>query len=400
MKLKDYIKKVWDRTRQDKRTSEMLDWLDDQGIIDKDDWVTLHNGDIIHCDDAFVCEHCDTWNDNDQQREVITRSSGYSGRRSSQYWCEDCADSYGFRCERTEEFYESRHFTCVEVEGSYVCLEDNSDDIYCWNNGDYHWEPEPEEEEDEDSCGRGSYHGDHYTRASWKKKHKLHDLFGVELEIKANDKSDLSDLCITAKDLGFIPEFDGSLCESYGVEIVAPPIALHDYRNGQWNAFLSTARGKATGWDAGTGYGIHISLRRSSLNRIQQFKFLRFFGYNQTFCEGIAGRKSNTYADYSINSALRWGSYETGRYAAAALREGDRIEVRIFRSTLKKSSFLKNVQFVAALVEFVRCCSIRDTLGCDSFVEFVSHRSRRNRYRELVAFIDEKGLNNGTASVS
>jgi isocitrate dehydrogenase kinase/phosphatase len=50
------------------------------------------------------------------------------------------------------------------------------------------------------------------------------------------------------------------------------------------------------------------------------------------------------------------------------------------------------VQFVAALVEFVRNTSPRLNTS-EEFVKFVSHKSRRNRYRELLAFFAEKNLN-------
>jgi hypothetical protein len=396
MKLKDYIKKVWKNTCADKRTVELRDWLVTQDILDEDDYVITYDGEIHHTDDTFACEKCGDTHHMDDHRTVF---SGRGGRRGcEESWCCSCEENYAFWCEHSENYFDSRFYTCVEVGYQSVCLEYNDDDLYYWHSsGEYRWDPEPEDE-DEDNDGRSSYHGDRYTRNLWKTHDPFADLFGVELEIYASDKDCLSDICSAARDQGFIPESDGSLNDALGVEIVAPPLGLRTYRKGQWAVLLDGIRGKAIGWDAGTGYGIHISIRRSSLTRLQQVKFLRFFPVNRRFCEKVTGRASNGYANYDV--VVPWTRDPiTGRYAAAALRESDRIEVRAFRATLKKSSFLKNVQFVAALVEFVRAVSLRD-ITAECFCDFVTHPARRNRYRELVAFLNKKGLNSSGEAVS
>ena len=393
MKLKDYIRKVWHNTRPSKRTEELLDWLVAQGIIDGSDYCTTYDGDIHYTDDTFECGHCGDCHPSDDSRTVIVNRRGHE-----EQWCGCCTGNNAFFCEHSDNYFSDNNFSSVEVDGYTVCYEEHQDDLYHWDSdGDYHWEPEPEDE-DEESSGRGQYHGDQYTRNLWKKHDPLADLFGVELEICASNKESLNDICFAAKDHGFIPERDGSLHEQLGVEIVAPPLGLRTYRKGNWSGFLDDIRGKAIGWDAGTGYGIHISIRRSSLTRLQQVKFLRFFPVNRKFCEKVTGRGSNGFANYDVVVPWARDPY-TGRYAAAAIREGDRIEVRAFRATLKKSSFLKNVQFVAALVEFVRVVSLRD-ITAECFCDFVNHPSRRNRYRELVAFLNKKGLNGSAAAVS
>jgi len=393
MKLRDYIRKVWKRIGPSKRTVELRDWLVAQGIIYEDEYLVTYDGDIHYTDDVFYCDHCSDCHHCEESRTVIV-----SRRGQEEQWCDCCTANNAFFCEHSDNYFSDNNFSSVEVDGYTVCFEWNEDNLFYWeSDGDYHWGPE-DEDEDEESSGRGQYHGDQYTRNLWKKHDPFTDLFGVELEICAKDKTCLGEICSDARDFGFLPESDGSLSEQLGVEIVAPPLALRTYRNGPWALFLDRTRNKAIGWDAGTGYGIHISLRRSSLTRLQQLKFLRFFPLNRKFCEKVAGRAGNGYASYDVMTP--WTSRpDTGRYAAAAIREGDRIEVRAFRSTLKASSFLKNVQFVAALVEFVRACSVRD-INAEAFCAFITHRSRRNRYRELVAFLNKKGLNGSAAAVS
>lgn len=395
MKLKDYIRKVWHNTRPSKRTEELLDWLVAQGIIDGSDYCTTYDGDIHYTEDTFVCDRCGDCHPVNDSRAVIVSSRG-----NEETWCDCCTDGNAFFCDHSDHYFSDNSFSSVEVDGCTVCFEWNQDNLFYWeSDGNYHWDPEDEDEdEDEESSGRGQYHGDQYTRNLWKKRDPFADLFGVELEICARDKDCLNDICSAAKDQGFIPERDGSLHEQLGVEIVAPPLGLRTYRKGQWSVLLDGIRSKAKGWDAGTGYGIHISIRRSSLTRLQQVKFLRFFPDNRRFCEKVAGRASNGFSNYDVVVPWARDPY-TGRYAAAAIREGDRIEVRAFRATLKKSSFLKNVQFVAALVEFVRAVSLRD-ITADEFCDFVTHHARRNRYRELVAFLNEKGLNSSGEAVS
>lgn len=396
MKLKEYILKTWENADAGDRYERrrLVEWLDSHGIIDRDDWVFCEDNAIAHRDDAYLCEYDELWYSTDDDFRRVNVSRG-----RTQYWSESAWTNNAFYCDWQDEYYHDRDFQQVQVSetGDWVCYEVNESDLYWWESDDsYHNEPEPDEDEDDvRDCGRSGYHSDSSARKRWSNignTSKNADVFGVELEMKANSQSDLEDICARAAGCGFLSEYDGSLDEALGVEIVAPPIPLAKFRKGVWSEFMDGIRRLGTGWDAGTGYGIHISITQSTLSKVQQGKFIRFFADNQAFCEAIAGRKETSYARYHRPSWKVGVLGETEKYLAASIRPRNRIEVRIFRSTLKFSSFLKNVQFVAALVEFVRHSSLRRNTAVE-FIKFASHKSRHNRFRELLAFLADKNLN-------
>lgn len=394
MKLKEYILKTWENASSSDRYERrrLVEWLDSHGIIDRDDWVFCEDNAIAHRDDAYLCEYDELWYSTDDNFRTVNVSRG-----RTQYWSEGAWTNNAFYCDWQDEYYYDRDFQQVQVSetGDWVCYEANESDLYWWESDDsYHNEPEPDEDDVRD-CGRSGYHSDSNARKRWSNignTSKNADVFGVELEMKANSQSDLEDICARAMGCGFLAEYDGSLDEALGVEIVAPPIPLAKFRKGVWSEFMDGIRRLGTGWDAGTGYGIHISITQSTLSKVQQGKFIRFFADNQAFCEAIAGRKETSYARYHRPSWKVGVLGETEKYLAASIRPRNRIEVRIFRSTLKFPSFLKNVQFVAALVEFVRQSSMSRNTAVE-FVKFASHKSRRNRFRELLAFLADKNLN-------
>lgn len=402
MKLKDYLRKTWENADADDRYKHLnlFTWLCARDIIDSDDWVVCKDRAIAHIEDAVLCEYYEEYYSTDDDfRTVNVR------RDRAQYWSNRAWENHAFYCDWQNEYYYDGDFQQVLVNetGDYVCLEANEDDLYYWeSDNEYHNEPEPEEDEDDvRDCGRSGYHSDSNARKRWSNignTSKNADVFGVELEMKANSQSDLEDICARAAGCGFLSEYDGSLDEALGVEIVAPPIPLAKFRKGVWSEFMDGIRRLGTGWDAGTGYGIHISITQSTLSKVEQGKFIRFFADNQAFCEAIAGRKETSYARYHRPSWKVGVLGETEKYLAASIRPRNRIEVRIFRSTLKFSSFLKNVQFVAALVEFVRHSSLSRNTAVE-FIKFASHKSRCNRFRELLASIAglaEKNLNGST----
>jgi hypothetical protein len=394
MKLKEYLRLAWVNAEATKRDATVLDWLDSKGIVDVNLWVYCEDTrGIHHVEDSYYCEHDEAYYASDDDFQVVMTHRG-----RHQNWCAYAVSNHAFYCEWSQKYFSSRDYDCVRVVDTdeWVCREWNDDNIYYWeSDGEYHtdYEPEDEDEDESSDCGRSGYHSDRSTRNQWASSIPRNaDVFGVELEMKANDGSDLEDICARAAGNGFISEYDGSLDERLGVEIVAPPMPLAKFRKGDWAEFMDGIRRLGTGWDAGTGYGIHISINRTTLSPIRQSMFLRFFPQNQAFCETIAGRRANHWCRYELP---RWSVSklsETDKYLAASIRSRHRIEVRIFRSTLKFHSFLKNVQFVAALVEFVRNTSPRLNTS-EEFVKFASHKSRRNSYRELLGFLDEKNLN-------
>jgi hypothetical protein len=201
------------------------------------------------------------------------------------------------------------------------------------------------------------------TRSSWlNKAYRDQVLFGVELEILSNrDQSALQHISSCAKAQGFLAERDGSLDTSYGVEIIAPPLSIENCSK-QWQQFLDNIAGNARGWQAGTGYGMHVSFSRKTLTNLHSGKLMMFVHQNQNLCEQVAGRSANEWCKYRPKK-IGSGAYDNcwEKYEALANRGNYRWEMRIFRSTLKHSGFMRNVEFVKACIDFTKQAQVKAT---------------------------------------
>ena len=350
-KLEKFILDTLDANLEDDRSKGIFEWLVEKGILQDEDYRTLHDGALCPADDCFYCERSDEWRHNDDgENEVHTVAYRHSVTQS---WCDDAVNSYAFRCERSDRWFSNAEFTEVDVEGDSVCREYNEDEIHYWeSDGEFHWEFEPEEEEEED--GVPDYHG---SPKPWKNTRYPGLVFGCELEIYATvERTDVAEI---ADGCGLYSERDGSLDSDHGIEVIGKPMTLaeHQDKEGPWLSFLADVAGKAKGWNAGTGYGLHVSVNRAGMSDYLTGKLLVFMHGNQSFCERIAGRSANQWQAYKCKSVTD-GKQDSGeKYEALAIRSRHRLECRIFRSTLKPEGFLRGVEFVAASVEFCRSAS-------------------------------------------
>jgi hypothetical protein len=222
------------------------------------------------------------------------------------------------------------------------------------------------------------------TRDGWRHpSYRNQILFGVELEILATrNQTSLAMISSAAKAQGFLAERDGSLDSNYGVEIIAPPLSIEDCAS-QWKSFLSSIHGRATGWQAGTGYGMHVSFSRKPLSNLHAGKLLQFVHANQALCEDVAGRSANEWCRYRQKSVLV-GAYERimEKYEALAIRGNYRWEMRIFRSTLKFEGFMRNVEFVKACIDFTKQARAGST--ADEFRGWLFLPANRKSYPHLL----------------
>jgi hypothetical protein len=365
MKIKELMWLAWQRMTPSQRTLKHRDWLVSQGFDEAaDNYSTVADGNGFYStEDIQHCDHCDEDYAHDCLEEVQI------SRNRWEMWCENCRDNDAFWCNGSEQWYSCDNYNSIEFDGE-TYEENNAPDEYS-------------DDCDEGARGLLGYHADTRTRNNWRKYDPTRDLFGVELEMRGTSLPHLECLCDKAHQLKFIPETDGSLREAYSVEIVGYPMPLKDYRRGPWAEFLKVARGRSEGWNAGKGYGIHISIGRTQLSPMEQSKLVRFFTDNRNFCEVVAGRKDGNWAHYRQQRWLVGRTPYTDRYCAVSLRDQSRIEIRAFRSTIDPASFLKNVQFVAACMEFVRENGALD-LNVHTFWRFINHKSFANRYRELI----------------
>lgn len=351
--LKEYMLDTLDANLSRRTAPAVLAWLVERGLADEDNYVTLHDGTLHDADSAFFCENRNEYYpDSDDAIQVRTRRNSSDGYCET--WCLEAAEADAFKCDSSGHWFCSEVFTCVDVEGDSVCLEWNEDEIHYWeSDGEYHWDYEPEDE-DEDEFGIADYHD---SPKPWRNTSYKGLVFGCELELYAIvDRAYVGRI---ADDCGLFAERDGSLDSQCGIEIIGSPMSLAETqdKDGPWLKFLAAVQGKAKGWNAGTGYGLHVSVNRDGMSHYLTGKLLVFIHSNQSLCEGIAGRKANQWQKYVCKN-VKDGKMASGeKYEALAIRSKSRLECRIFRSTLKPEGFLRGVEFVAASVEFCRDAS-------------------------------------------
>jgi hypothetical protein len=231
--------------------------------------------------------------------------------------------------------------------------------------------------------------------------------FGVELEVEHNSGNDKgNNLYQTAravrsffnakKDPFVMIKHDGSL--ENGFEIVTAP-ATYGVHEAWWNEFFKTygERGEMSSRYT-TTCGMHVHISKNSLTQLQIGKILVFIcaHANRHFIKAIAGRDSNRYNNFTHAKRLTdayggtWIANE-GRYTAVNLMNANTVEIRLFKGTLDKSKFFKNMEFVTALVEYcaIGNCSINDVKEFGGFVKFVSNAS--TVYPNLFKFLVDTG---------
>jgi hypothetical protein len=264
---------------------------------------------------------------------------------------------------------------------------------------------------------------DDYHRATriWREQwaDKSYIPLGLEIEVYAKPRYDVVSFLREEFPNKMYLERDGSLNSSYGFEIITQP-----YGKKEWEEFapkllnlLKKNGAVAYNSPAGPGYGIHINLNRKHLSPLQETRMFMFLAAaeNRDFVTAIAQRSNVYRAQVNIGSTIkedqtvrRFGGLQTtsegynasgqrivkkqlvgvGKYAPIKLHE-KRLEIRIFQSTLNGSSFMKNLQFTWAMVEWTSTKSSTGTSWMHTdFVQWLSKRPHAERdYPHLMAFL-------------
>jgi len=228
--------------------------------------------------------------------------------------------------------------------------------------------------------------------------------FGIELEVgcdKGVDRSTCAGLMSDAFEFAgcdplsyCVYKEDGSLCDCNGFEIVTRPDCPSVHKRVFGGALRDVRlRGKMSSFDNGN-CGMHIHVSRAPLNDLWVGRLLVLVNGSsmQPLLHKIAGRSGNRYTNYDSSKKLTSVRRGSDRYEALNVTSDNTIEFRIFRGTLNPVSFVKNIEFVEAALEFTRTAtrSLRDAGDVTSFVSFVS--KERKSYPTLHQFITSRGL--------
>jgi len=137
-----------------------------------------------------------------------------------------------------------------------------------------------------------------------------------------------------------------------GYEIVTAPATLEAHRE-HWDRFFARPPSDTYSWKSGK-CGMHVHVSRRPLSQLTICKIGAFLHENKAFTESVAGRDCDRWAKVYKKSKRSDYRHEGDRYEALNLQNGATIEFRIFRGTMKRESFYKNLEFVHALVYYCK----------------------------------------------
>ena len=355
----------------------------------------------VHTDLEFTyCEHVVHAHETVEVRE--------NGRMRT--WCESCRDDRAVWIEDQEEYWQSDDAHWSDREQAYYSydrdeeLAENDDDD---DDGDYDRDEEPNR-----LMSYMTVVTDFVARDTSFTPSPFGDfLMGVELEM-ATDGSVGSAVESVRDALGedyCVCKSDGSL-PAGGFEVVTAPRKLDEHikRFGEW--FGKGIPSNFSAWDKEScGMHVHIDSRAFTAMTLGKFLMLINSSTNVDFIRRIAGRhptvdrQAREYCaaeDQSIldNPKHALNGKSTRRYrmvntTCLKRSEADRlgvqyvgersfntIELRIFRSSLKRERLLAQIEFTHAAVMFCRVASYRD-LDYSSFIKWL--RTTNNTYPNL-----------------
>ena len=151
-----------------------------------------------------------------------------------------------------------------------------------------------------------------------------------------------------------------------------------------------------------TGCGIHVHIDKKAFDKLSLGKFIHFLctPENQAFVSKIAGRAVSVHADWckpnnlpvELDDELKAINLPDGapKRKSVAINTDtgfDTVELRIFASVLTERAFLKNLEFVDALIRYVRVHSLSD-LKPEPFARWVIQKA--DDYPNLVTIIQRK----------
>ena len=362
-------------------------------------------------DSYFICDDCGYIYNTDEQRDTY----------NEHIVCDTCANENYNYSEYHDTYIPSNDARPLYL--SYRAYNRGDPDDYLSRSCDYDYYYEDgayfdsetydeiynNDEGDEDFDGLHDYHGAHRDfKEQWTDKRYVP--LGVEVEVYSSSRYD------TVQSLrNNFPELylerDGSLDDDHGFEIITQP-----YGKSEWNEFAPRLlqhllRHGVLGYNHpdDNSYGIHISINREYLSPLQEARMSLFLtaSENEGFVKAIAQRN----AIYGGSSSIQMGNWTKmgqtirnvggltshrgktkiagmGKYSPLNLKY-EIAECRIFQSTLHPQSFMKNLEFIWALVEWtsVKAATGSSWLHTD-FVKWLAKRPNADTdFGNLVAYL-------------
>lgn len=216
---------------------------------------------------------------------------------------------------------------------------------------------------------------------------------GVELEVYPRRDLDRAKEVVWRAVQGFsVLKYDSSVPD--GFEIVSIPATLAWHRQ-VWPKALESIRTEVRSWSHNS-CGMHVHFSLNALTPLQAGKLLVFINEaaNQDFVWAVAGRRPSQYAEIRSRRLsdgkldFRWDHHDA--LSVSQRNRGETMEMRIFRGNVATNGFLKNLDFVAALVEWSANASIQNLKSSD-FIEWMSWPGHQKSYPYLAGWLAHKG---------
>lgn len=299
--------------------------------------------------------------------------------------------------------------------------------------------PDDEDEDDSHSTSGGNLGDYHRTTRDFREvvtPGSPYPALGVELELYA--KGSRSEVVREVRELpdGHICERDGSLDPHQGFEVVTRPFGKPEWgddKGGVAQRLLDVcqAHGAIGYTELGGMYGIHVTVHRRHLSSLQEARMLMFMSAepNASFVRAVAQRCNIYHADLDMGSLAAYrqrvstlgglgrsqrhldadGSVRyrrkilgRGKYAPINLKE-ELAEFRIFQSTTFGPSFMKNLEFVWALIEWTSTAAATgNSWHHEDFCRWLGARAGvKKDYPNLLAYLQREKyrVKGGTAAI-
>ena len=183
-------------------------------------------------------------------------------------------------------------------------------------------------------------------------------------------------------------KYDGSL--SNGVEIVTHPLGwnwIHENIDKIDKIFQLKKYG-ASGRN-NTTCGQHIHINKNYITTFHLYKIMKFFDDNKDFIIKISGRTNNNLKRWAtFNRNIKDEAkkkYSNGRGVAINLCNEHTIEFRIFKGTLSRNIFMRNIETVKSLIEYIRDEKI-NSMSIAGYSKFVN--KNKKEYPEINHFLN------------
>lgn len=379
-------------------------------------------------DEIFKCNDCG---------EYCRREDSGFDHNNNEICC-GCLSDYNYS-ERMGCYVHPEH--ACSVYASFHSYNRGDPDDYCttrWGRGsdlveygddvfleaDVYDELESEESDDDvddDDDSDSGLHGYHSSSRYFTEINRTPNIpaLGVELEVYADDrydavhsiKQEMSDEC-------WYYERDGSLDSRHGFEIITQPYGPEEWPGLAKRALANLIESGAVAYTqphASDKYGIHVNVSRGHLTGLQEARMLMFtyLEGNRDFLQAVAQRRYiyggeatqlGAFKSEQLTISRLGGTFSTnyneagtptrkkvcgrGKYNPINLHDG-LAEFRMFQSTLHYPSFMKNLEFVWALIEWTSTKAATGTSvqHADFVLWLGANPAREAQYPHLIAFL-------------